>query len=75
MYAEYDLAIPETLSGALGILADGNDPKTVALAGGTNLIIDIRSRRERPGRVVGLGNIDGGAKAGFGCFEVHPGTG
>lgn len=59
MYAQYDLAIPETLDGALGILADGNDPKTVALAGGTNLIVDIRSRRERPERVVGLDNIDG----------------
>lgn len=58
MYAQYDLAIPETLDGALGILADGNDPKTVALAGGTNLIVDIRSRRERPERVVGLDNID-----------------
>ncbi len=58
MYAEYDLAIPETLNAALGILADGNDPKTLALAGGTNLIVDIRARRARPERVVGLGDID-----------------
>ncbi|MHA1599402.1 MAG: FAD binding domain-containing protein [Alphaproteobacteria bacterium] len=58
MYAEYDLDIPETLNGALGILADANDSKTVPLAGGTNLIVDIRSKRERPERVVGLSNID-----------------
>lgn len=58
MYAEFDLAIPETLDGALGILADGNDWKTMPLAGGTNLIVDIRAKRARPARVVGLGNID-----------------
>jgi len=58
MYAEFDLAIPETLNGALGILADGNDWKTMPLAGGTNLIVDIRAKREQPARIVGLGNID-----------------
>lgn len=58
MYAEFDLAIPETLNGALCILADGNDWKTMPLAGGTNLIVDIRAKREQPARIVGLGNID-----------------
>ncbi len=58
MYAEYDLAIPETLSGALDILGDANDPGTVPMAGGTNLIVDIRARRERPERVVGLAGVE-----------------
>ena len=58
MYAEYDLDMPETLNGALAILADGNDPKITPLAGGTNLIVDIRAKRERPERVVALGNIE-----------------
>ena len=58
MYAHYDLDLPATLDGALGILADGHGRETVALAGGTNLLVDIRARRERPARVVGLGHVD-----------------
>jgi len=57
MYAEYDLEIPEDLEGALAILADGDSRATTPLAGGTNLIVDIRGKRERPERVVALGNI------------------
>lgn len=57
MYAEFDLDIPETLNEALDILAGANGRKTMPIAGGTNLIVDIRSKRERPERVVGLGNI------------------
>lgn len=58
MHARYDLDMPDTLDGALGILATGIDDGTTALAGGTNLIVDIRARRERPQRVVGLGCLD-----------------
>lgn len=58
MYATYDLAIPETLPGALDALAGARDASTVVLAGGTNLIVDIRARRARPDHVVGLGRID-----------------
>lgn len=58
MYAEYDLDMPEALSGALAILAEENDPKTTPLAGGTNLLVDIRAKRERPERVIALGNIE-----------------
>jgi len=58
MYAQYDLDMPETLNGALAILADGNDSKTTPLAGGTNLLVDIRAKREWPERVVALGNIE-----------------
>jgi CO/xanthine dehydrogenase FAD-binding subunit len=55
MYAEFDLDIPDTLDGALEALAGGGG--VVPLAGGTNLIVDIRARRERPDRVVGLANV------------------
>ena len=58
MYATYDLVIPESLRGALDLLAYAPDDGTLALAGGTNLIVDIRARRARPDHVVGLGRID-----------------
>ena len=53
MYAEFDLAVPESLEAALAALGEGPTP-TVPLAGGTNLIVDIRARREWPARVVAL---------------------
>jgi xanthine dehydrogenase iron-sulfur cluster and FAD-binding subunit A len=57
MYAEFDLDIPETLSGVLEALADADGCDVASLAGGTNLIVDIRAGRERPARIVGLGNV------------------
>jgi CO/xanthine dehydrogenase FAD-binding subunit len=58
MYADYDLAMPDTLSEALGALSDaGASTKILALAGGTNLLVDIRSRHAVPDRVVALGNV------------------
>jgi CO/xanthine dehydrogenase FAD-binding subunit len=57
MYANYDLDIPQSLDEALDVLASNKDSATSLLAGGTNLIIDIRSKRERPTRVVGIGGI------------------
>jgi carbon-monoxide dehydrogenase medium subunit len=55
MYAQFDLDIPDSLDGALEALAGGSG--VVPLAGGTNLIVDIRARRERPERVVGLAKV------------------
>jgi carbon-monoxide dehydrogenase medium subunit len=55
MYAQFDLDIPDNLDGALEALAGGGG--VVPLAGGTNLIVDIRARRERPERVVGLAKV------------------
>ena len=43
--------------GALDALAAGRDSKTVPIAGGTNLIVDLRAKRERPDRVVTLGKV------------------
>lgn len=57
MYASYDLDIPQDLAGALDILACSDSAAATPLAGGTNLIVDIRSRRERPARVVALDRI------------------
>jgi carbon-monoxide dehydrogenase medium subunit len=57
MYADFELAIPETLDAALAALAHGNG-ETQALAGGTNVIVDLRARRATPTRLVGLGKIE-----------------
>ncbi len=57
MYADFELAIPETLDAALAALAPG-DGETHALAGGTNVIVDLRARRATPTRLVGLGKIE-----------------
>ncbi len=55
MYATFDLDRPGNLAAALAILkAKG----AVALAGGTNLIVDMRAGRERPQRVVSLDKLE-----------------
>ncbi|MCL4766369.1 MAG: xanthine dehydrogenase family protein subunit M [Hyphomicrobiaceae bacterium] len=55
MYAEFDLVVPETLAEALEAMAAGGS--TLALAGGTNLIVDLRGRRVDPDRLVGLDRL------------------
>ena len=57
MYAPFELELPIDLSGALRALAADRNSKTVPIAGGTNLIVDMRARRDRPDRVVGLGKV------------------
>ncbi len=57
MYADFELIIPETLDEALTALAGGNGG-CQALAGGTNMIVDMRARRVQPARLVGLGKIE-----------------
>ena len=58
MYAPFELDMPKDLAGALDALANGEGETVLPLAGGTNLIVDIRARRERPDRMVGLGAVD-----------------
>ena len=58
MYAPFDLDIPADLEGALAALANGDGETVLPIAGGTNLIVDIRAKRERPDRMVGLGEVD-----------------
>ncbi len=58
MIAEFELETPDRLDAALALLAEGDAGPGAPLAGGTNLIVDLRSGRESPGRVVDLGAID-----------------
>jgi CO/xanthine dehydrogenase FAD-binding subunit len=65
MLAEFDLAIPTDLGQALHTLAEDwrsgaeeNGHETAPLAGGTNLLVDIRARRATPARLVALGQLD-----------------
>ncbi len=58
MYAPFQLDIPADLDGALAALANGDGETVLPIAGGTNLIVDIRAKRERPDRMVGLGEVD-----------------
>jgi CO/xanthine dehydrogenase FAD-binding subunit len=57
MYAEFDLEMPDHLDEAVHLLAGSNGGQTVPLAGGSNLIVDIRARRVAPDRLVSLGRI------------------
>ena len=50
---EFELEIPDDLQGSLACL-----PDAIPLAGGTNLLVDIRAHREKSKRLVWLGNID-----------------
>lgn len=59
MLSDFELELPETLDEALDRLANGNGAATVPLAGGTNLIVDIRARRETPETLIWLGKIPG----------------
>lgn len=53
MDATFDLDLPATLDEALASLGDGAMP----LAGGTNVIVDIRAKRSQPKRLVSLARL------------------
>ena len=59
MLSRFKLDLPETLDDALGLMASENGDGRVPLAGGTNLIVDIRDRRETPAGLVWLGKVPG----------------
>ena len=59
MYAEFELAIPSRLDEALALLAEDNDGgATMPIAGGTNMIVDLRARRVSAERLVSLSRLD-----------------
>lgn len=58
MYAEFDLETPERLEEAVALLANGDGASVLPLAGGTNLVVDLRARRLAPDRLVSLSRID-----------------
>lgn len=57
MLPEFDLISPQTLPEALDILAEGS-PDIHPLAGGTNLIVEMRSGYMRPSMVVNVAKLD-----------------
>jgi carbon-monoxide dehydrogenase medium subunit len=60
MFAEFDLVMPGDLDEALDILAEAGgegDAEVLPLAGGTNLVVDLRARRVSADKLVGLGRI------------------
>ena len=57
MYTPFELEMPRSLADALDALGKGGDAAATPLAGGTNLIVDLRAKRERPERIVGLGEV------------------
>ena len=75
MYVPFELEMPGDLPGVLGALAAGNGATTVPIAGGTNLIVDMRAKRERPDRVVGLGRVDELRGMDFGTERISIGGG
>ena len=75
MYVPFELEMSGDLAGALSALAAGTGAKTVALAGGTNLVVDMRAQRERPDRVVGLGKVGELRGMDFGAERIAIGGG
>jgi CO/xanthine dehydrogenase FAD-binding subunit len=56
MLPEFDLLMPQTLPEALEMLAEGA-PQAMPLAGGTNLIVDMRSGRHRPSVLINIARL------------------
>ena len=75
MYVPFELEMPRDLAGALNALAAGGDSKAVPMAGGTNLIVDMRAKRERPDRIVGLGEVGELRGMDFGADRISIGGG
>ena len=62
MLAEFEFYNPSSLSEAVDYLASGSDilkagGPVLPLAGGTNLVVDMRAGRECPASLIGLNNI------------------
>lgn len=55
MRARFELDAPGDLAGALAALA--REPTAQPIAGGTNLVVDMRAGRERPERLVSLDRV------------------
>lgn len=58
MLPEFELLLPKTLSEALGLLA-AHAPAVAPLAGGTNLVPDLRSGRHTPKVIVNVERLPG----------------
>ncbi len=58
MLSDFELDLPDDLQETLACLAQAG-AKAAPLAGGTNLLVDLRARREPAERLVWLGNLEG----------------
>ncbi len=59
MHAQFELLMPESVEETLGMLAQADAGGTVMpLAGGTNVIVDLRARTVAPEKLVALSNLD-----------------
>jgi carbon-monoxide dehydrogenase medium subunit len=78
MHAEFDLQTPERLEDALAVLAKAGASTILPLAGGTNMVVDLRSGRVVPDGLVSLARlgslrwirVGGGRLALGGCTTV-----
>ena len=60
MYAEFDLHVPQDLDAALALLAGGDgDDGIMPLAGGTNMLVDLRARTVTPAVLVSIAKVPG----------------
>jgi CO/xanthine dehydrogenase FAD-binding subunit len=60
MHAEFDLHVPADLDTALAVLAEnGADGTIMPLAGGTNMIVDLRARTVAPSALVSIAKVSG----------------
>ncbi len=57
MLPEFDLLMPQALPEALDLLAEGA-PDVTPLAGGTNLLVDMRGGRHRPSVLMNIAGLD-----------------
>lgn len=57
MFAGFDLEMPDHLEEAVYLLANSNGALTLPIAGGSNMIVDIRARRVAPDRLISLSRI------------------
>ena len=60
MHAEFDMHVPGDLDGALAVLAEnGADGGIMPIAGGTNMIVDLRACTVAPAALVSIGRVSG----------------
>ncbi len=60
MYAEFELHVPADLDGALAVLAENDGRGAIMpLAGGTNMIVDLRARTVAPSALVSISKVAG----------------
>jgi xanthine dehydrogenase FAD-binding subunit len=60
MYAEFDLHVPQDLAEALALLGENDGAGAIMpLAGGTNMIVDLRARTVAPAALVSITKLAG----------------